>query len=68
MRVDGYTRKIVGWSMRDTLHTEITLDALKMALERQRPAIGLVPIRTEGFNTPLKPIAKCWLLQTSLHL
>ena len=40
--LDAYTRKIVGWSMRDTLHAEIAMDALTMALERQRPAAGLL--------------------------
>lgn len=35
--LDMHTRKIVGWSMRQTLHTEIALDALNMAVERQRP-------------------------------
>ena len=29
--LDMHTRKIVGWSMRETLHTEIALDALSMA-------------------------------------
>ena len=38
--LDMHTRKIVGWSMRQTLHTEIALDALDMAIERQRPAPG----------------------------
>jgi transposase InsO family protein len=40
--LDLHTRKIVGWSMRETLHTEIALEALTMAIERQRPAPGLV--------------------------
>ena len=40
--LDVYTRKIVGWSMPDTLHTEIALDALTMARERQRPVAGLL--------------------------
>ena len=48
--LDGYTRKIVGWSMRDTLHTEIALDALTMALERQRPAAGLVHHSDRGIQ------------------
>ena len=43
--LDMHTRKIVGWSMRETLHTEIALDALSMAIERQRPASGLVHIQ-----------------------
>ena len=40
--LDLCTRKIVGWCMRETLHTEIALDALFMAIERQRPPPGLI--------------------------
>jgi transposase InsO family protein len=40
--LDLCTRKIVGWSMRDTLHTEIASEALVMALERHRPGAGLM--------------------------
>src|SRR5271154_3541512 len=32
--LDLHTRKIVGWSMRETLHAEIALDALNMATQR----------------------------------
>jgi transposase InsO family protein len=47
--LDLHTRKIVGWSMRETLHTEIALEALTMAIVRQRPAPGLIhhPYRAE---------------------
>ncbi len=31
-----------GWAVRDTLHADIALEALEMAVERQRPAPGLV--------------------------
>jgi hypothetical protein len=37
-----HTRKLVGWSMRDTLHTQIALEALTMAIERQKPVPGLI--------------------------
>ena len=40
--LDRPTRKLVGWSMRETLHTQITLEALAMAIKRQRPAPGLI--------------------------
>lgn len=40
--IDMYTRKVVGWAVRDTLHADIALDALDMAIKRQRPAPGLV--------------------------
>ena len=36
--------------MRDTLHTEIALDALAMALQRQRPAAGLVHHSDRGIQ------------------
>jgi putative transposase len=40
--LDLATRKIVGWSMRDHMRVELTLAALSMAVQRQRPAPGLV--------------------------
>src|SRR5213075_2895830 len=44
--LEMHTRKIVGWSMRETLHTEIALEALDMAIERQQPAPGLIHLRS----------------------
>ena len=40
--LDMHTRKIVDWSMRQTLHAEIAIDALNMAIERQGPPPGLI--------------------------
>jgi transposase InsO family protein len=40
--MDLYSRKIVGWAMRDHLRTELASTALAMAIQRQRPAQGLV--------------------------
>jgi putative transposase len=40
--IDAWSRKVVGWSMRDDLRTELALDALGMALTRRRPRPGLV--------------------------
>lgn len=40
--LDLATRKIVGWAMRDHMRTELTLAALMMAVQRQRPAPGLI--------------------------
>lgn len=48
--LDTHTRKIVGWSMRQTLHTEIALEALNMAVERQRPAPGLIHHSDRGIQ------------------
>ena len=40
--IDLATRRIVGWSMRDHMRTELPLAALMMADQRQRPAEDLV--------------------------
>ena len=40
--LDCFSRKIVGWAMADHLQTDLVSDALTMALERRRPAKGLL--------------------------
>jgi transposase InsO family protein len=40
--LDLYSRKVVGWSMSANIDGQLTLDALKMALARRRPAAGLL--------------------------
>lgn len=35
--LDAFSRRIVGWSMAVTLHTQVVLDALDMALTTRRP-------------------------------
>jgi transposase InsO family protein len=40
--LDLFSRKVVGWAMRDHLRTELPLAALTMAIQRQRPGPGLI--------------------------
>lgn len=40
--MDLYSRKIVGWSMRDDLEAPLVVDAISMAITRRHPAAGLV--------------------------
>lgn len=40
--IDAYSRRCVGWSMRDDLKAELVIDALGMAVSARRPAAGLV--------------------------
>jgi putative transposase len=40
--LDAFSRKVVGWAMADHLRAELVVDALEMALERRRPAEGVV--------------------------
>jgi putative transposase len=40
--LDLLTRKVVGWAMRDHMRAELTIAALTMAIQRRRPAAGLI--------------------------
>jgi putative transposase len=40
--MDLYSRRIVGWSMRDDLEAPLVVDAISMAISRRRPQPGLV--------------------------
>lgn len=40
--VDAWSRRIVGWSMRDTLEAELVTDALGMATTQRSPATGAI--------------------------
>ena len=40
--IDLYSRKVVGWSMDDTMKTKLVNDALIMAIKRRKPEKGLI--------------------------
>ena len=40
--LDVYTRKIVGWSMHESLDANLVIQALRMAIQQRRPAPGLI--------------------------
>jgi len=40
--LDGFSRRVVGWAMADHLRTDLVLAALHLALQRRRPAVGLI--------------------------
>lgn len=46
--VDLFARKVVGWAMSRYIDRELVADALSMALERRRPAPGLIHHTDQG--------------------
>jgi putative transposase len=46
--VDCFSRRVVGWSMRDDLLAQLVVDALEMAVARRRPGPGLVHHSDQG--------------------
>jgi transposase InsO family protein len=51
-----FTRKVVGWALREHMRAELTIAALIMAIQRRRPgALSIIPIAAA--NTPPASIA-----------
>jgi putative transposase len=46
--VDVFSRRVVGWAMREHLRTELVLEALEMALWRRRPGPGVIHHSDQG--------------------
>jgi putative transposase len=40
--LDGFSRRVVGWAVDDSLHAPLAIAALRMAIAQRRPAPGLV--------------------------
>ena len=40
--LDAFSRKVVGWAMKERLTTDLTLDALGMAYQHRKPPPGLI--------------------------
>jgi transposase InsO family protein len=40
--LDAFSRRVIGWALDRTLEDELTMNALRMALDRRSPAPGLV--------------------------
>ena len=46
--LDLFSRKVVGWAMRETLHTELVISALEMAKKNRQPHSGLLHHSDQG--------------------
>jgi transposase InsO family protein len=45
--IDGYSRKVIGWSVATHMHTELVTDALIMAIRNRRPEQGNVVFHSD---------------------
>jgi len=48
--LDAYSRRVIGWALDRTLEDELTLSALRMALDRRIPSPGLVHHSDRGIQ------------------
>ena len=56
--LDLFSRKGVGWAMRDHMRTELPLAALTMAIQRRRPRPASCITPTVAVNLPRRSTAK----------
>jgi putative transposase len=40
--IDAFSRRVIGWALNRTLEDDLSIEALRLALERRQPAPGLV--------------------------
>ena len=52
--IDCFSRRVVGWSMRDDMQAELVVDALEMAVARRRPEAGLIHHSDQGSPSTLR--------------
>ena len=45
--IDGYSRKVVGWSVADHMREELVIDAFRMAVANRRPGTGEVVFHSD---------------------
>lgn len=73
---DLFSRRIVGWSMAETMESRLVVDALEMALVRRRPGAGLLAhsdrgsqyasehyqrvLASEGIVCSMSEVGQCW--------
>ena len=48
--LDLFSRRVIGWAVRPTLHTDLTTAALRMALTHRRPRRGLIHHSDRGIQ------------------
>jgi putative transposase len=73
---DLFSRRIVGWSMAETMESRLVVDALEMAIARRRPGAGLLAhsdrgsqyasdhyqraLAAEGIVCSMSDVGQCW--------
>ncbi len=68
--LDLYARRIVGWAMSDRMTSDLTLTALKQALQRRQPARGLLLHSDQGSqytDQTYQAVLKAHRIQASMN-
>ena len=64
--IDIYTRKIVGWSLSESLTHEFCIESMKIAIEKERPPHGVIHHSDRGVQYVCEPYVK-YLLENGFE-
>jgi transposase InsO family protein len=53
--LDAYSRRVIGWALRDSLESELTLAALRIALRKRGAPAGLIHHSDHGLQYACRP-------------
>ena len=68
--LDLFSRRIIGWAMSDRMTSDLTMDALKMAIRQRRPEISLIHHSDQGSqytDGEYQQLLKDWGIQVSMN-
>jgi putative transposase len=65
--VDCFSRRVVGWSMRDDLRAELVVDALEMAVSRRQPRPGLIHHSDQGSQPTFNRWSQQWFVDLTVN-
>ena len=68
--LDLFSRRIIGWAMSDRMTSDLTMDALKMAIRQRRPEISLIHHSDQGSqytDGEYQQLLKNWGIQVSMN-
>jgi transposase InsO family protein len=64
--MDLYSRKIIGWSMKNRITPDLVIEALNMAIKQRNPSLGFTPaLKTGVANITVSVTRYCWVKKVS---
>ena len=66
--LDCFSRRVVGWSMRDDMRAELVVEALEMAVSRRRPAAELIHHSDQGSQPEFNQSSQQWVVDLIVNI
>jgi transposase InsO family protein len=67
--MDLYSRKIIGWSMKNRITPDLVIEALNMAIKQRKPSLAFtLTFKIGAANMPAIATRHCWAKEVSYVL